>query len=87
MSGDKPLMRADGMASIGVGLFGVLITLVPFRRRERWAWWVLWFYPAFWLVHLVGDCRRGTTLSTRWCSLRCRSPVCCCPPVSSFVPT
>jgi hypothetical protein len=54
MSGDKPLVRADGMASIGVGLFGVLITLIPFRRRERWAWWVLWFYPTFWVVHLVG---------------------------------
>ncbi len=47
------LTRADGLASIGTGLFGGLITLVPFRRRERWAWWVLWFYPVFWLVHLV----------------------------------
>ena len=47
-------MRADGVASIGVGLFGVLITLIPYRRRERWAWFALWFYPAFWVVHLVG---------------------------------
>jgi hypothetical protein len=54
MSGDEPLMRADGVASIGAGLFGVLITLIPYRRRERWAWFALWFYPAFWLVHLVG---------------------------------
>jgi hypothetical protein len=54
MSGDEPLMRADGVASIGVGLFGVLITLIPYRRRERWAWFALWFYPAFWVVHLVG---------------------------------
>ena len=54
MSGDERLMQADGVASIGVGLFGVLITLIPFRRRERWAWFALWFYPAFWVVHLVG---------------------------------
>ena len=54
MSGDRLLMRADGVASIGVGLFGVLITLIPYRRRERWAWFALWFYPAFWVVHLVG---------------------------------
>jgi len=47
-------MSADGVASIGVGLFGVMITLVPFRRRERWAWFALWFYPAFWVMHLVG---------------------------------
>lgn len=54
MSGDEPLMRADGVASIGVGLFGVLITLIPYRRRERWAWFALWFYPAFWVVHVAG---------------------------------
>src|SRR5256714_10898608 len=53
-AGDDPLMRADGVASIGVGLFGVLITLIPYRRRERWAWFALWFYPVFWVVHLVG---------------------------------
>ena len=54
MSDDEPLMRADGVASIGVGLFGVLITLIPYRRRERWAWFALLFYPVFWVVHLVG---------------------------------
>ena len=53
-SGNEPLLRADGLASIGLGLFGVLMTAIPFRRRERWAWFALWFYPAFWTVHLVG---------------------------------
>lgn len=53
-SGDEPLMRADGAASTGLGLFGTLIALIPYRRRERWAWFALWFYPAFWVVHLVG---------------------------------
>ena len=52
-SGDKALMRADGLASVGLGLFGVLISVIPFRRREPWAWWALWFYPVFWTVHLV----------------------------------
>jgi hypothetical protein len=31
-----------------------VITLVPFRRKETWAWVVLWFYPVFWLAHLIG---------------------------------
>ena len=53
-SGDQGLLRADGLASIGLGLFGVLITMIPYRRSERWAWFVLWFYPVFWTVHLVG---------------------------------
>ncbi|QHC23212.1 hypothetical protein GR130_19165 [Streptomyces sp. GS7] len=53
-SGDAGLMRADGVAAVGLGLFGMLITLVPFRHREGWAWWVQWFYPLFWIAHLVG---------------------------------
>ncbi|WP_189959329.1 hypothetical protein [Streptomyces violascens] len=58
-SGDERLMRADGVAATGMGLFGVLIALVPFRRRERWAWLVLWYYPAFWVAHLVGGLPPG----------------------------
>jgi hypothetical protein len=60
MSGDVLLYKADGLASIGVGLFGGLLTVIPFRRRERWAWWALWFYPVFWSLHLVGGLPPGT---------------------------
>lgn len=58
--GDPLLVRADGLASTGVGLFGGLIAVIPFRRRERWAWWALWFFPVFWVVHLVGGLPPGT---------------------------
>jgi hypothetical protein len=58
-AGDALLYRADGLASIGVGLFGGLLALVPFRRRERWAWFALWFYPLFWVAHLVGQLPPG----------------------------
>jgi hypothetical protein len=49
---DTLLYRADGLASTGLGLFGALLAVAPFRRRERWAWFALWFYPALWLTHL-----------------------------------
>lgn len=54
-----PLLRADGVALTGFGLFGIVLTLIPFRRRERWAWLLLWFYPVFWLVHLLGKLPPG----------------------------
>lgn len=60
IGGDQLLYKADGMASIGLGLFGGLIASIPFRRRERWAWWALWFYPAFWALHLFGHLPPGT---------------------------
>ncbi|WP_236795373.1 hypothetical protein [Amycolatopsis sp. GM8] len=58
-AGDTLLYRADGLASAGVGLFGALLALVPFRRRERWAWFALWFYPLFWAAHLAGQLPPG----------------------------
>jgi hypothetical protein len=52
-SGDPRLIQAIGVASIGMGLFGLVITLFAYRRRERWAWVSLWYYPAFWAAHVA----------------------------------
>jgi hypothetical protein len=57
--GDDGLLRADGVALAGMGLFGALMVWIPFRRRERWAWWALWYLPVFWLAHLVGGLPPG----------------------------
>ena len=57
---DNPLfLRAIGVASMGMGLFGVIITLIPYRRHERWAWFTLWYYPVFWGAHLFGNLPPG----------------------------
>ncbi|MBT2547220.1 hypothetical protein [Arthrobacter sp. ISL-65] len=56
---DPALYRADGLASTGLGLFGALIVLIPYRRMEQWAWWALWFYPVFWAAHLFGNLPPG----------------------------
>ncbi len=58
-SGDTLFLRTSGVASIGMGLFGVMITVFPYRRRERWAWFTLWYYPIFWLAHLLGGLPPG----------------------------
>jgi hypothetical protein len=58
-SGGPPYLRAIGVASIGVGLFGLLITNIAYRRRERWVWFALWYYPVFWTAHLVGGLPPG----------------------------
>jgi len=58
-SSDPPSLRAIGVASIGMGLFGVMITALAYRRRERWAWFTLWYYPVFWIAHLLGGLPPG----------------------------
>jgi uncharacterized membrane protein HdeD (DUF308 family) len=58
-SSNTLFLRAIGVASMGMGLFGVMITVIPYRRRERWAWFVLWYYPVFWSMHLLGGLPPG----------------------------
>jgi hypothetical protein len=58
-SSDQSSLRAIGVASIGMGLFGVMITAIAYRRRERWAWFTLWYYPIFWIAHLLGGLPPG----------------------------
>jgi hypothetical protein len=58
-SSDPPCLRAIGVASMGMGFFGVMITAIAYRRRERWAWFTLWYYPVFWLAHLLGGLPPG----------------------------
>ena len=56
---DEQYLRAIGAASVGMGLFGAMITVTAFRRRERWAFFSLWYYPIFWTAHLVGGLPPG----------------------------
>ena len=56
---EEGLLRAIGVATTGMGIFGVMITLRAFRRKEKWAWFTLWYYPIFWTIHLVGELPPG----------------------------
>ena len=58
-SPDEQYLRAIGVASVGMGFFGAMITMTAFRRRERWAFYSLWYYPIFWTAHLVGGLPPG----------------------------
>ncbi|MDZ4718114.1 MAG: hypothetical protein SH847_06545 [Roseiflexaceae bacterium] len=58
-SSDTLFLRTIGVASIGMGLFGVMITMIPYKRHERWAWFTLWYYPIFWLAHFLGGLPPG----------------------------
>jgi uncharacterized membrane protein HdeD (DUF308 family) len=58
-SSDRSSLQAIGVASIGMGLFGVMITTFGYRRHERWAWFTLWYYPIFWIAHFVGGLPPG----------------------------
>jgi hypothetical protein len=50
----EALLRTVGVATIGMGFFGLALTWMALRRGETWSWFALWFYPLFWISHLAG---------------------------------
>ncbi len=56
---EEGLLRAIGVATTGMGIFGVMITLRAYTRKEKWAWFTLWYYPIFWIIHLAGGLPPG----------------------------
>ena len=43
------LMGGWGVTWVGFNLLALILTLIPFRRGERWAWYTLWMLPLLWL--------------------------------------
>jgi hypothetical protein len=40
-----------GTFGAGTGIFSLAIILTAYRRGEKWAWFVLWYYPIFSIIH------------------------------------
>ena len=47
------LMGALGVTWVGFNLFALILTLIPYRRGERWAWFTLWMLPLLWLFQFA----------------------------------
>jgi hypothetical protein len=46
-------IRFRGTVVVGMALFSLAITLYSFRKGERWAWFTLWYWPLFFLLHVA----------------------------------
>jgi hypothetical protein len=43
------IMGAWGVTWVGFNVLALIVTLIPYRRHERWAWFTLWTLPLLWL--------------------------------------
>src|SRR5215216_4191107 len=48
-----PIMGALGTALVGLNILALVISLIPYRRGERWAWLTLWMLPLGWVSQFV----------------------------------
>jgi hypothetical protein len=46
-------LRAWGVTWLFFNIMVLVVLFGGFRRRERWAWWLLWLLPLLWLSHFL----------------------------------
>ena len=46
-------LRFRGTVVLGMVIFSLAITLFPFRKGERWAWFASWYWPLFFSLHVA----------------------------------
>ncbi len=55
----RGIFRDAAIAQLGLGIFGMTISAVGYRRGERWAWYTLCYLPVAWLAYVVGQALLG----------------------------
>lgn len=58
------LIRGLSSLWLGMNLFGLAITLKPFRKGEKWAWYTLWYFPIVFFLHFLVLWPLGSFIST-----------------------
>ncbi len=58
----RGIFRDTAIAQLGVGVFGMSIAAVSFRRGERWAWYALWYLPVVFLAYIGSQAELGNSV-------------------------
>lgn len=46
-------LRFRGTVLGGMIIFGLAVLFGGFRKGERWAWYAMWYYPVFFVLHII----------------------------------
>jgi len=58
----RGIFRDAAISQLGLGILGITIAAMSYRRGERWAWYVLWYLPIAWLAYIAGQALLGRVL-------------------------
>jgi hypothetical protein len=56
--------RAGGWSDMGFAFFVIVISATAYRRGEKWAWYILWSVPVFFLGHAAITLNFGSSTSS-----------------------
>lgn len=49
------LFHGLGLFALGLGVFAIAVAYVPYRKGEKWAWYIVWYLPIFLLLATVAN--------------------------------
>ncbi len=58
----RGIFRDTAIAQLGLGILGMTIAAMSYRRGERWAWCVLWYVPIAWVAYIASQALLGRGL-------------------------
>jgi hypothetical protein len=53
------LAREAGLPLLGYGITGIAISMTAYRKGEKWAWYVLWYLPIYFMVDTALTYQQG----------------------------
>jgi cell division protein FtsW (lipid II flippase) len=56
------LFHGFGLAALGLGVFTIALSYVPYRKGEKWAWYIVWYIPIFLLLATIANYADGGRL-------------------------
>ncbi len=58
----RGIFRDTAIAQLGIGVFGMSLAAVSYRRGERWAWYALWYLPLAFLAYVGSQAALGNSI-------------------------
>jgi cell division protein FtsW (lipid II flippase) len=53
------LFHGFALAALGLGVFTIAVSYVPYRKGEKWAWYIIWYLPIFFFIATVANYADG----------------------------
>jgi len=53
------LLQLYGSALLVVGVFTTVVSYLPYRKGEKWAWYTMWYLPVWGLLEAISSYTNG----------------------------
>jgi hypothetical protein len=56
---ERYMAQGAGLSLLGYGITGMAISMTAYKKGEKWAWYVLWYLPLYFILDAVGTYQQG----------------------------